>query len=69
MQPDVQLLALFCGHFLGDFIFQTDRLVALKSEKKAWIAFHVALVSLISWLFLGNLLPLEPDNKIPLPRD
>lgn len=54
MQVDIQLLALFCGHFLGDFVFQSDRLVELKTEHRNWMIFHVLHVSLLTWIFLGN---------------
>ncbi len=54
MQLDIQLLALFCGHFLGDFVLQTDRLVELKSKHFKWLIFHVLQVSFLTWIFLGN---------------
>jgi len=55
MNIHIQLLALLCGHFLGDFVFQTDRLAELKSNQKKWMIFHVLLVSLTTWILLGNL--------------
>lgn len=55
MQLDIQLLALFCGHFLGDFVFQSDKLVERKKSHLKWMFFHVALVAMLTWLFLGNL--------------
>jgi hypothetical protein len=54
MQVDIQLLAFFCGHFLGDFVLQSDRLVELKSKHMKWMIFHVFQVSLLTWIFLGN---------------
>jgi len=54
MQVDNQLLAFFCGHFLGDFVLQSDRLVELKSNHMRWMIFHVFQVSLLTWIFLGN---------------
>jgi len=54
VQIDIQLLAFFCGHFLGDFVFQSDRLVELKSKHTKWMIFHVVQVSLLTWILLGN---------------
>lgn len=55
MPLDTQLLALLCGHFLGDFLLQSDRLVALKSVRGRWLLFHCSEVALITWLLLGSL--------------
>ncbi len=54
MQVDIPLLAFFCGHFLGDFVLQSDRLIELKSKHMKWMIFHVFQVSLLTWIFLGN---------------
>lgn len=54
MQLDTQLMAFFCGHFMGDFVFQSDRLVELKSAHSKWLILHVLQVSLFTWIFLGN---------------
>lgn len=54
MQVDTQLLAFFCGHFLGDFVLQSDRMVELKSKHTKWMIFHGLQVFLLTWIFLGN---------------
>lgn len=55
MTIDTLFLALFCGHLLGDFVVQTDWLARKKAEDKRFMILHVALVTLVSWLLLGNL--------------
>lgn len=51
------LLALTFAHLAADFVFQTDRLVALKT--KAWgMALHIAIVVILAGLALGTLDPL-----------
>ncbi|MBI9092509.1 MAG: DUF3307 domain-containing protein [Desulfobacterium sp.] len=55
MNVDPQLLALICGHFLGDFVLQTDRLAERKANHQAWMLCHVSLVSTTTWVLLGNL--------------
>lgn len=55
MQVDTLLLALLCGHFLGDFILQTDGLAERKTKHGGWLLYHVFVVSTITWILLGNL--------------
>ncbi|MBM9614504.1 DUF3307 domain-containing protein [Desulfobulbus rhabdoformis] len=55
IQFDTQLLALICGHFCGDFILQSERMVTLKQTHSLWMCAHAAIVALITWLLLGNL--------------
>ena len=55
IQCDTQLLALLCGHFCGDFILQSERLVTLKQTRPLWMCAHAATVALVTWLLLGNL--------------
>lgn len=54
MQLDTALLALLCGHFLGDFVLQTDRMVKLKNTHLKWMLSHGLQVALITWILLGN---------------
>jgi hypothetical protein len=55
MQVDIQLLALICGHLFGDFILQTDLLAERKMKYVKWLLWHVLLVSILTWILLGNL--------------
>lgn len=54
MQLDTALLALLCGHFLGDFVLQSDRLAKLKFVRCKSMLYHVLQVSLLTWFLLGN---------------
>lgn len=54
MHTDIQLLALVCGHFWGDFVLQSDQLVALKATHRRWMFVHVLQVALLTGLLLGN---------------
>lgn len=47
------LIALLTAHFCGDFLLQTDRLVARKKQFQG-VLLHSALVALISYLFVGD---------------
>jgi len=55
MQIDIHFLALLCGHFLGDFVLQTDGLVQRKAKQARWLLCHVLLVSVLTWILLGTL--------------
>ena len=55
MQIDTQLLVLLCGHFVGDFVLQTDGLVERKARYPKWMLCHVLLVAIVTWVLLGNL--------------
>ncbi|MFP4614625.1 MAG: DUF3307 domain-containing protein [Thiohalorhabdus sp.] len=48
------LLALLVGHFVGDFVLQTDRMVRIK-RAPAVLVLHVVLVTAVSALLLGSL--------------
>ncbi|SCY22700.1 DUF3307 domain-containing protein [Thiohalorhabdus denitrificans] len=48
------LLALLVGHFVGDFVLQTDRMVRIK-RAPAILVLHVVLVTAVSALLLGSL--------------
>lgn len=51
--PTGTLLALLlAGHVLGDFLFQTRRMVERKGESLAWLAAHAAVVTLVHALVL-----------------
>ena len=54
MEPDVILLALVCGHVLGDFVFQTNGLADSKERRQSWLLLHVLLVGMITWILLGS---------------
>ena len=54
MTLDTSLIALICGHFLGDFVFQSDKLAKEKTEKKSVIIWHALQVAIITWTLLGN---------------
>ncbi len=54
MHIDTQLLALLSGHFIGDFILQSDELVKKKGQFPGWLLWHAFVVSATTWLFLGN---------------
>ncbi len=48
------MLALLSAHFLGDFVFQTDRMAINKSSSWSWLAYHVTvytatIVTLAAW--------------------
>jgi hypothetical protein len=48
------LLALIAGHLVGDFALQTDGLAARKARRVWWLILHVAVVTMVTWLFLGT---------------
>lgn len=50
------LIKWICAHLLGDFVFQTSRMVQHKKIKKAksgWIYFHCLLHALLIYVFTG----------------
>lgn len=52
------LVPLLTGHLLGDFVFQSDRMLQRK-ERPGGLTIHAAIVTVLSLLFLGRLnLPL-----------
>lgn len=44
--------ALLLGHVLGDFVLQTDAMVARKAEPRI-LLLHVGIVAAVTWLALG----------------
>ncbi|MCK5841980.1 MAG: DUF3307 domain-containing protein [Candidatus Sabulitectum sp.] len=54
MKIDIYLLALLAGHFIGDFVLQSDGLVERKRKNPWWIFVHVLIVSSVTWVFLGS---------------
>ena len=55
MHIDTQLLALVCGHCLGDPVLEADGLDERKSAHRRWVLYHAIVVAAITWVFLGNL--------------
>lgn len=47
------LAALVAGHLLGDFVFQTGRMVRAKAEWRVALA-HAGIVSGITWILVGH---------------
>lgn len=47
-------VALLCGHLLGDFVMQNGKIAERKKKEDLWLALHVGIVTLISWLLVGD---------------
>ena len=54
MRVDVLLLTLLAGHFVGDFVLQSDGLVRRKTRNPWWLVVHVLIVTGLTWVFLGS---------------
>lgn len=46
-------IPLLAGHFLGDFMLQTDEIVSRKGEPKV-AALHAGVVATVSWMLTGH---------------
>lgn len=54
MSIEAPILVLLAGHFLGDFVLQSDSLVEKKAKSIVWRAVHVIVVSAVTWMLLGS---------------
>ncbi len=54
----IQFLMLITAHFLGDFVFQTDKMVAEKKNGTKGLLKHAAVITLITLILTLSLNPL-----------
>ncbi len=54
----ILFLMLITAHFLGDFVFQTDKMVAEKKEGTKGLLKHAAILTLITMIITTSLNPL-----------
>lgn len=43
----MELMLLLIGHFVADFVVQTDRMAELKKERRLWLFLHCAIYALL----------------------
>lgn len=53
------LLTLLTGHFVADFVLQSNQMATLKSKSWTWLCVHV-------WVYTCALLPFAAFARIPL---